>query len=181
MAQIPKPIPPAIADHVYVDRSIPHGLRWKQPRSRSVKVGDPAGCRKSHGAYMVQFQYDYYLNHRVMYFLETGKDPGVLEVDHVWHDDNSGPLRLVTHQQNQFYRRARKGSRSKHKGVTFVKGKWRAGITKDGVNTTLGHFDAEEEAAAAYNIAARKLFGEFALLNDLDEHSKSTSEGDFND
>ena len=181
MAQVPKPIPPAIADHVYIDRSIPHGLRWKQPRSRSVKVGDPAGCRKSHGAYMVQFHYDYYLNHRIMYFLETGEDPGEFEVDHVWHDDNSGPLRLATHQQNQFYRRARKGSKSKHKGVTKTGGKWRAGITKDGVNATLGYFDTEEEAAAAYNIAAREMFREFALLNDLDEKHTPTSEGDYDD
>lgn len=160
-----KLIPEEIADYLCVDKTIPHGLRWKNPRSRSVKAGDPAGSLKTHGAYMVQFGKDFYLNHRVIFFLETGINPGCMEVDHVQHDDNCGPLRLVTHQQNQFNRRGRKGSSSKYKGVTLVKNKWKASITKDGKRIELGCFDTEEEAAAAYNEAATGLFGEYAHLN----------------
>jgi hypothetical protein len=160
-----KLIPKEIADYLCVDKTIPHGLRWKNPRSRSVKAGDPAGSLKAHGAYMVQFGKDFYLNHRVIFFLETGINPGCMEVDHVQHDDNCGPLRLVTHQQNQFNRRARKGSSSKYKGVTLVKNKWKASITKDGKRIELGCFDTEEAAAAAYNEVATGLFGEYAHLN----------------
>jgi hypothetical protein len=106
-----------------------------------------------------------------MYFLETGTDPGAMEIDHVCHNDNSGPLRLATHQQNQFNRRAAAGSKSKYKGVLPVNSKWKAGITKDGKHTILGYFDTEDQAAIAYNEAAALLFGEFAHLNQLPQHT----------
>jgi hypothetical protein len=172
-------IPGEIKEYLYVDRSIPQGLRWKKPRSRNVKIDAPAGTMKSHGCFSVQFKRIFYLNHRVMYFIETGIDPGTLEVDHLWHNDNRGPLRLVTHQQNQFYRRSRRGSRSKYKGVSVFGGKWKAVITKDGVRNWLGLHETEEEAAAAYNLAARRLFGEHALLNEIgDPACQSPIEGD---
>jgi hypothetical protein len=163
-----KPIPLKIGDHLYIDKSIPHGLRWSNPRSRSVKVGDPAGSLKQRGQYMVRFYCDFYLNHRVIYFLETGEDPGDKQIDHVCHNDNSGPLRLVTHQQNQFYRRPRSNSSSSFKGVMRIANHWEARITKDGKKIDLGRFDLEEEAAFAYNQAATRLFGDYAFLNTLE-------------
>ena len=163
-----KPIPANIGDHLYIDKTIPHGLRWSKPRSRSVKVGDPAGSLKQRGQYMVRFYCDFYLNHRIIYFLETGNDPGQKQIDHVRHDDNAGPLRLVTHQQNQFNRRPRRDTASKYKGVTPVGPRWKASITKDGKRIELGLFNLEEEAAIAYNLAAKQMFGEFAYLNSFD-------------
>jgi hypothetical protein len=166
-----KPIPANIGDHLYIDKTIPHGLRWSKPRSRSVKVGDPAGSLKQRGQYMVRFYCDFYLNHRIIYFLETGNDPGQKQIDHVKHDDNAGPLRLVTHQQNQFNRRKRRGSCSRYKGVVATKGKWSAGITVDGNRHHLGLFNTEVEAALAYNQAAVSMFGEYAFLNTFDDQS----------
>lgn len=81
---------------------------------------------------MLRFRHEFFLNHRVMYFLETNQDPGDLEIDHIVHNDNSGPLRLATHQQNQFNRRATANSKSKYKGVTASGSKWKAAITKNG-------------------------------------------------
>jgi hypothetical protein len=163
-----KPIPVNIGDCLYVDKSIPHGLRWSKPRSRSVKVGDPAGSLKQRGQYMVRFCYGFYLNHRIIYFLDTGEDPGDKQIDHIHHNDNSGPLRLVTHQQNQFYRRPRSNSASSFKGVLRIANRWAACITKDGKRIDLGRFHSEEEAAFAYNQAATKLFGDHAFLNKLE-------------
>jgi len=165
-----KPIPTNIGDHLYIDKSIPHGLRWSKPRSRSVKVGDPAGSLKQRGQYMVRFHYGFYLNHRVIYFLQTGEDPGDKQIDHVCHNDNSGPLRLVTHQQNQFYRRPRTDTASAYKGVMRVKGHWKACIVKNGKHLHLGSFKSEQDAAFAYNQAAVKLFGEHAFLNKLEHY-----------
>lgn len=55
---------------------------------------------------------------------------------------------------------------SKYKGVHRDRhGKYRARIYKDGVITSLGAYLNEEDAARAYDKAARTLFGEFAYLN----------------
>lgn len=55
----------------------------------------------------------------------------------------------------------------KFKGVFFRKDKlrWRAGIGVNWKMIWLGHFDSDIEAAKAYDIAARKHFGKFAVLN----------------
>jgi hypothetical protein len=58
---------------------------------------------------------------------------------------------------------------SSYRGVSFSKsdGKWRAGIEVDGHSINLGHFDTEDQAALAYNEAARKHFGEMAYQNQI--------------
>lgn len=82
-------------------------------------------------------------------------------------DNRRENLRPCTNQQNQFNRNKQAGS-SRFKGVTFYKrdGIWLAQIQKTGPNGRknhrLGTFKTEEEAAAAYQAAATKLFGEFA-------------------
>lgn len=59
---------------------------------------------------------------------------------------------------------------SKYKGVgivphsMFVK-KWRARITVNRKEKHLGYFKSEISAAKAYDVAAKKYFGEFANCN----------------
>lgn len=77
-------------------------------------------------------------------------------------------LRRATPSQNVCNRRKRcyeGGVSSKFKGVDLHVGRWRAQIAKDGVRRHLGLFDSEEDAARAYDAAARDLHGEFARLN----------------
>ena len=62
----------------------------------------------------------------------------------------------------------RPGSRSGFKGVNWSGTKthtWQARIMRNGKRVFLGNFDTPEEAARAYDAAARELFGEFARLN----------------
>lgn len=76
-------------------------------------------------------------------------------------------LRLLTRQSNRTKSRLSSRSTSGYKGVRRVNRRWRATITVNGKRIHLGYFDTPEEAAEAYNAAARKAFGEFARLNEI--------------
>jgi hypothetical protein len=65
--------------------------------------------------------------------------------------------------------KSRNTGTSKYKGVSYYTKNscWRAGIRVDGKSIHIGFFDSEEEAAVAYNKAARKHFGEMAYQNQV--------------
>lgn len=93
-------------------------------------------------------------------------------VDHINRDtlDNRRcNLRICTSSQNSINRKKVKGQTSRYKGVSRVKNikkrPWQARLN----NTRLGCYASEDQAALAYNEAAIKLYGEFALLNDIIE------------
>jgi hypothetical protein len=75
-------------------------------------------------------------------------------------------LRLATRSQNNCNTMHRRGS-SKYRGVSREKetGKWKCKICFNGICIYLGLFEAEEDAARAYDKAAKELHGEFASLN----------------
>lgn len=94
--------------------------------------------------------------------------PDDMQVDHIncnVLDNRRANLRLATHSQNQYNRPARNASG--RKGVTWHKGaqKWMAQIEKNNKPRYLGLFVDIEDAAAAYNAAAKELFGEFAHVS----------------
>lgn len=98
-----------------------------------------------------------------------GAKPGQL-VDHKDHDglnNQRSNIRLCTSQQNTRYRRPVSGCSSEFKGVSWNKAsrKWSAGIKIKGRLKSLGRFNREYCAAIAYDIAARKYFGDFAYTN----------------
>jgi len=164
------PIPTDIGDYLEVDRSIPSGLRWKVSRGR-VRAGQPA-CFLYYWKpvlYAVRFRKKTYLSHRVIFFLETGQDPGDLEIDHQNHGDNRDELRLVTRRQNSMNIRIPKRNQSGFKGVSWARkeSKWRARIVVSYRKKHLGYFDSRLDAAWAYNQAAIEYYGEFAKLNVL--------------
>jgi len=103
--------------------------------------------------------------HRVL----LGAPDGV-DVDHI--DGNRlnntrGNLRLCERRQNLMNSRKRTATTSKFKGVYWLAAnrKWRAKINIEGKSKHLGCFAAEEDAARAYDQAAKTYFGEFARTN----------------
>lgn len=101
---------------------------------------------------------------------EVMKCPEHLWVDHVNHDvrDNRrNNLRCATISENAGNMRMQKRNRAGRKGVRLVvsTNKWSARIQRDGKNIHLGCFTTPDEAARAYDAAAKEMFGEFAWVN----------------
>jgi hypothetical protein len=94
-----------------------------------------------------------------------------LFVDHINRnglDNRKANLRLVTPTQNNWNNGQRvERYSSKYRGVSWHKrqGKWAAVISVGGRAKHVGYFDDEEEAARAFDEAAKGLRGEYAVLN----------------
>jgi hypothetical protein len=80
-------------------------------------------------------------------------------------DNRKCNLRPATHEQNAANRRLNRNSTSGYKGVTRVRGRWLAQIQASKKHRHLGYFDSPEDAARAYDRAARELFGAYARPN----------------
>lgn len=91
-------------------------------------------------------------------------------VDHINHnplDNRMCNLRICTNAENLRNKKSYKNSSSKYKGVSWYKrgSKWAAQIRLNNKKKFLGYFTSEEEAARAYDKAAKEMHGEFAYLN----------------
>jgi len=98
---------------------------------------------------------------------------GVTGESKVDHQDGNGlnnqrsNIRVATLSQNNSNRRKKTGTSSKYKGVHWDKArkKWSAKVHVGDKYYCLGRFTDESEAALAYDIEAKKHFGQFACLN----------------
>lgn len=84
------------------------------------------------------------------------------------HNNQKNNLISATIQENNFYRKASKRSKTGYKGVSVdskARNPFRAVISKNRKNHYLGSFRTAEEAARRYDQEAKILFGKFAWLN----------------
>ncbi len=96
--------------------------------------------------------------------------PTALQVDHANGDklDNRlTNLRPATMTQQRHNQPIRRDATSGFKGVTFQRhsGRWRARLKVDGVEVMSSNHATAEEAAHAYDAAAREFCGSFACVN----------------
>lgn len=82
-------------------------------------------------------------------------------------DNQKSNLRLCTHAQNMSNRKKAKNATSQYIGVYFdaTSQLWRADIRSHNKKHRLGYFKIEEDAARAYDAAAREFHKEFARPN----------------
>lgn len=107
-----------------------------------------------------------------MHRLVLGVPEGNWVVDHINHDtlDNRKQnLRLATHDQSAQNRRSKR-NKSGYRGVykNFGSATYLAVIQCRGRRITLGNFRDPIEAAKAYDEAAKRLHGRFAVVNFLE-------------
>ncbi len=131
---------------------------------RGLKSGSAAGGARPDGYVRICVDGKLYYAHRLAFLFMEGKWPDDI-IDHA----NGNPsdnrwvnLRAATQTQN-LGNTAKRKSRG-YKGAYFQKEKmkWRAVIQIDRKQRSLGLFDSELEAHAAYCEAAAHYFGKFA-------------------
>ena len=158
-------------------------LYWKTKVNYNTKIGTVAGClngKKSKTQRMVIGLYKKsYLASRLIFLYHHGYLPEC--VDHKDRDqlnDRIENLRPATKGQNNANRKSANKT-SKFLGVCYtaqrIKNgdkvyeyyKWRAQIVLNKKVINLGSFDTEEEAAIAYNNAAKEIHKEYANINNI--------------
>jgi hypothetical protein len=173
---IPMPDLTLLKTYLKIDPMSPSGLTWIKSYTNRIKVNTAAGSKSNY--WSLKFKGITYAVHRLVYFMAHEKDPGCFDVEHKdcnKYNNNVENLRLATRQLNNANTRSAKNSSSIYKGVHWNKklSKWSACITKDYKQIYLGLFESEEEAALAYNKQAELLYGDYALLNEVDEICKA--------
>ena len=119
-------------------------------------------ARRSDGTYM----------HRAImeHYGKVGDSPLVDHADRDGLNNQKSNLRMVTHGQSQANTGRPKNNTSGYKGVTFRNDKarerrWSARLFKNGQRIYIGDFATAAQAGLAYDMAALKHNGEFAVLN----------------
>lgn len=100
--------------------------------------------------------------HREILNAPVGKDVDHRNRDRL--DNQRSNLRLASRSQNNINAKLHNNNTSGFKGVSFHKqaGKWRAYISKDGVQMALGLFDKIEDAVTRRVLAEKNMYGEFS-------------------
>ena len=106
--------------------------------------------------------------------LSVGNDVVVDHINGNPFDNRRSNLRIASTVQNHWNYRISERNTTGYKGIYRDKRieKYHARICEHGRRHYLGVFATAEEAARAYDSAARKFFGEFATLNFPEKHEQ---------
>jgi hypothetical protein len=145
-------------------------FRWKFAVNYSIKPGDRAGCQQNHGYRSISIDRERCLEHRLAWLYVYGEHPAGY-IDHINGDRTDNRienLRPASKIENGWNRANNSNNTSGHKGVYKVKtgrqknhDRFAAVVNVGGRRVTLGHYETEAEAIAAYRAAAKMIHGQF--------------------
>jgi hypothetical protein len=147
-------------------------FRKVEIQNRVTREDKPAGSLRDDGRCEVSVLGRVLRRHQLVYLYVHGRIPE--QINHkngILSDDRPENLREVTTSQRSMSKIAGRLGRDLPKGVSqhkWVKtNPFYARIKANGKTVHLGYFATPEEAAAAYDAAAKNLFGKFARPNNL--------------
>lgn len=109
---------------------------------------------------------------QLLHWMIIGKPFYPYETDHKDQDklnNRKDNLRHCTSSQNEINKKLRKNNTSGYTGVLWRKDtqKWSVSLGYQGKQIRLGCYQTKEKAAKVYNKAVVRLFGEYAVLNNI--------------
>lgn len=133
---------------------------------RKARPGAVAGTLMCHSRRSIRVCGRNYLEHRLAWLYMTGEWPSD-QIDHINGDPSDNRwcnLREATNIQNHGNLRAHRDNKSGVKGVSWDdrRRKWAVCLMADGKKVYRARFDSKAKATAAYYLASRKYFGDFA-------------------
>jgi hypothetical protein len=140
-------------------------LRWaRKPhlRCKHINAGDAAGSITDTGYLRVCLDKETYYCHRIIWKIQTGFDPGQMEVDHINRnplDNRIENLRLATTWQNSL-NRTRTPKNKTGEQCVFTTGRKRSPFKVVISNKHVGSFSSIEEAVWARDSYKRLVWGE---------------------
>jgi hypothetical protein len=134
---------------------------WRGDRHCNKVGGRVAGTIHKAGYRTISIDNRPYLAHRLAWLWMTGEWPKL--VDHIDMNKSNNSwsnLRAATKSQNNAHTKGH-GAKSGVKGVWYWadRGVFQAKVK----NKTVGYFATKEEAGEAFRIAAREVYGEYAI------------------
>lgn len=141
-------------------------LYWKKPTSRTVKIGNLAGC-ESNGYRIIRINGKYIYMHQAIYLLFHGYIPKIIDhVDNNRKNSKIENLREATKAQNAWNAKLNCRNTSGVRGVSWNKQtkKWRAALMVNGKSLHLGRFSDIQDAENAVKLARKQHYGNYSLI-----------------
>jgi len=151
----------------------PTGLSVKYQFNNRCKPEQQAGSYNvKENRSFIQIEGKNYRCSRIVYYLATGIDPGMYEVDHIDQNGSNNSiqnLRLANRSQNAANMKLKSSNTTGFKGVSWQKsrGLFRCTITLNGKSKQLGNHICPIRLAYQYNIVAKEHYKDFAVINEL--------------